>query len=191
MARHVVIFLIVLVFLSPNFEAASAEIRPSLAAFIDGRYADAEDSLKTHLARPGTDRAEIFYLLGRIDTWEGDIDAAFEWFEKAVEADPEMADYQYWLGMMYGARAQRASIFGKPGKARRARKAFEKAVQLDPDHLAARTKLVEYHLFAPGILGGSREKSAETGRGDRVPEPEGRPHGAGDHPRERGSAGQT
>ena len=159
MARHVVIFIIILVFLSPSLEAASTEIRPALAAFIDGRYADAEDSLKTQLARPGTDRAEVFYLQGRINTWEGDIEAAFDWFEKAVEADPETADYQYWLGMMYGARAQRASIFGKPGKARRARKAFEEAVRLDPDHIAARTKLMEYHLFAPGILGGDREKA--------------------------------
>ncbi len=157
MARHVVIFFIVLVCLSPSLEAASPEIRPALAAFIEGRYADAEDSLKTLLAQPGTDRARICYLLGRIDTWEGDIEAAFEWFEKAAKADSETADYQFWLGMAYGARAQRASIFGKPGKARRTRKAFEKAVQLDPDHLAARTKLVEYHLFAPGILGGSRE----------------------------------
>ena len=164
LARQVVIFIIVLVFLSPSLEATSTGIRPALAAFIDGRYADAEDSLKTHLARPGTGRAEIFYLLGRINTWEGDIEAAFDWFEKAVKADPETADYQYWLGMMYGARAQRASIFGKPGKARRARKAFEEAVRLDPDHLDARTKLLEYHLFAPGILGGKKERALEQAR---------------------------
>ncbi len=159
MARHVVIFFIFLVFLSPSLEAAPPEIRPALAAFIDGRYADAEDSLKNLLKQPGTDRARICYLLGRINTWEGDVEAGFDWFKKAVESNPESADYQYWLGMVYGARAQRAGIFGKPGKARRARKAFEKAVRLDPDHFAARTKLVEYHLFAPGILGGSKDKA--------------------------------
>lgn len=159
MAKHVLIFSIILVCLSPNLEAASMEIRPALAAFIDGRYADAEDSLKAQLARQGTDRAEIFYLLGRINTWEGDIEAAFDGFEKAVKADPETADYQYWLGMMYGARAQRASVFGKPGKARRTRKAFEKAVLLDPDHVVARSKLMEYYLKAPGILGGDIEKA--------------------------------
>ena len=159
MARHVVIFFIVLVYLSPSLQAASPEIRPALAAFIDGRYADAEDSLKTVLAHRDTDRAQIWYLLGRINTWEGDIEAAFDWFEKAVEANRDTADYQYWLGMLYGARAQRASIFGKPGKARRARKAFEKAVRLDPDHVPARIKLLEYHLHAPGIMGGSKEKA--------------------------------
>ena len=159
LARYVLIFFIILVFLSPTLEAASTEIRPALAAFIEGRYADAEDSLKTRLAHRGTNRARTCYLLGRINTWKGDLEAAFDWFEKAVDADPNTADYQYWLGMMYGARAQRAGIFGKPGKARRARKAFEKAVRLDPDHIAARTKLVEYHLYAPGILGGSKEKA--------------------------------
>ena len=62
---------------------------------------------------------------------------------------------------MYGAKAQEANIFRKPGHARRARMAFEKAVRLDPDHLAARTALVEYHLRAPGIVGGNREKALE------------------------------
>ena len=71
LARHVVIFFIFLVFLSPSLEAAPPEIRPALAAFIDGRYADAEDSLKNLLKQPGTDRARICYLLGRINTWEG------------------------------------------------------------------------------------------------------------------------
>ena len=159
MARHVVIFSIVLVCLSSTREAASTEIRPALAAFIEGRYADAEDSLKTLFAKSRNDRARICYLLGRINTWEGDIEAAFDWFEKAVKAESETADYQYWLGMLYGARAQRASIFGKPGKARRARKAFEMAVRLDPNHIAARIKLLEYHLHAPGIVGGSKEKA--------------------------------
>ena len=164
MARHVVIFFIVLVNLSPSLEAASPVIRPALGAFIEGRYADAEDSLKNLLKRPGTDRAGICYLLGRIDTWEGDVEAAFDWFEKAVKADSETADYQFWLGMLYGSRAQRGSIFGKPGKARRARKAFEKAVRLDPDHFPARIKLLEYHLHAPGILGGSKEKALKQAR---------------------------
>ncbi len=65
-----------------------------------------------------------------------------------------------WV-MMYGAKAQGAIIFRKPGYARRTRKAFENAVRLDPDHLAARTKLVEYHLYAPGILGGNTDKARE------------------------------
>ncbi len=113
------------------------------------------------LRQAGTDRAQIYYLLGRINSWEGDVKAAFDWFETAVEADSANADYRYWLGMMYGAKAQGAIIFRKPGYARRTRKAFENAVRLDPDHLAARTKLVEYHLYAPGILGGNTDKARE------------------------------
>ena len=33
------------------------------------------------------------------------------------------------------------------------------AVRLDPNHIAARIKLLEYHLHAPGIVGGSKEKA--------------------------------
>ena len=152
---------IVVLFTAPTVAATPPGIRPALAAFIDGRYGAAEDSLRKLLRQPGTDRAQICYLLGRINAWEGDVKAAFDWFEKAVEADSASADFQYRLGQMYGAKAQEANIFRKPGHARRARMAFEKAVRLDPDHLAARTALVEYHLRAPGIVGGSREKALE------------------------------
>ena len=153
--------MIVLIAAGTTLEASAPGIRPALAAFVDGRYAAAEDSLRKLLRQPGTDRAQICYLLGRVNAWEGDVKAAFDWFEKAVEADSASADYQYRLGQMYGAKAQEANIFRKPGHARRARMAFEKAVRLDPDHLAARTALVEYHLRAPGIVGGSREKALE------------------------------
>ena len=161
MARFAAVAGIILLFATTTVAATPPRIRPALAAFIAGRYADVEDSLRTRLGQPGADRGQICYLLGRINAWEGDAGAAFDWFEKAVEADSASADYQYWLGQMYGAKAQEANIFRKPGHARGALKAFEKAVRLDPDHLAARTALVEYHLRAPGIVGGSREKALE------------------------------
>ena len=161
MARDVLIVGIVLLFGLPAGAVSKPGIHPALAAFIAGQYAEAESNLQKMLRQAGTDRAQIYYLLGRINSWEGDVKAAFDWFETAVEADSVNADYRYWLGMMYGAKAQGAVIFRKPGYARRTRKAFENAVRLDPDHLAARTKLVEYHLYAPGILGGNTDKARE------------------------------
>ncbi len=152
---------IIMLFATTTAAAATPGINQALAAFIDGRYDDADDGLRTRLGQPGADRGQICYLLGRVNAWEGDAGAAFDWLEKAVEADSASADYQYRLGQMYGAKAQEANIFRKPGHARGALKAFEKAVRLDPDHLAARTALVEYHLRAPGIVGGSREKALE------------------------------
>lgn len=161
MARNVLLVGIVLLFGLPTGAVSKPGIHPALAAFIAGRYAEAESNLRKMLRQAGTDRAQIYYLLGRINAWELDIKAAFDWFEKAVEADSANADYRYWLGMMYGDKAQSAIIFRQPGYARRARKAFENAVRLDPEHLAARTKLVEYHLYAPGILGGNNKKARE------------------------------
>ena len=161
MARFAAVAGIILLFATTTVAATPPRIRPALAAFIDGRYTASDDSLRTLLGQPGADRGQICYLLGRINAWEGDAGAAFDWFEKAVEADSASADYQYWLGQMYGVKAQEANIFRKPGHARGALKAFEKAVRLDPDHLAARTALVEYHLRAPGIVGGSTEKALE------------------------------
>ena len=161
MARDVLIVGIVLLFGLPAGAVSKPGIHPALAAFIAGQYAEAESNLQKMLRQAETDRAQIYYLLGRINAWEGDVKAAFDWFETAVEADPANADYRYRLGMMYGAKAQGAIIFRKPGYARRARKAFENAVRLNPGHLAARTKLVEYHLYAPGILSGNTDKARE------------------------------
>jgi tetratricopeptide (TPR) repeat protein len=53
----------------------------------------------------------------------------------------------------------KAGIFRQPGLAGKTRTAFEKAVELDPNNLEARSALVEYYLRAPGFLGGGEEKA--------------------------------
>ncbi|HQR67055.1 MAG TPA: hypothetical protein PLB02_06650, partial [Thermoanaerobaculia bacterium] len=59
----------------------------------------------------------------------------------------------------YGEKARRASVLSAYGPARKARTAWEKAVALDPDNVAARSDLVEYHVRAPGIVGGDRAEA--------------------------------
>jgi hypothetical protein len=55
--------------------------------------------------------------------------------------------------------AQEASFLIKPGLASSARQAWEKAVVLDPANLDARADLVQFHLFAPGFMGGSADEA--------------------------------
>ena len=91
----------------------------------------------------------------------GDDAKAAELFEKAIAADSKNAEYHFLLGATYGDMAQRASILKQAGLAKKTRAAFEKAVQLDPNHTDSRFALISYYLIAPGFMGGSEAKAAE------------------------------
>ncbi len=80
--------------------------------------------------------------------------------ERAVAAHPKDADAWYYAGQSYGKMAIQASMLSKPGWAGKTRDAFQKAAQLDPDHLGAREGLVQFYTVAPGFLGGGKDKAA-------------------------------
>jgi tetratricopeptide (TPR) repeat protein len=82
-------------------------------------------------------------------------------FEKAVAANPNNAEYHYYLGAAYGQWAQQASMLKKPGLAKKVKASFERAVQLDPRLHEARFGLIQFYLVAPGIMGGSEAKALE------------------------------
>ena len=105
--------------------------------------------------------AEAHYRLGRIFLTRSfrDEDGAVDQMEQAVEIDQSNADYEYGLGQAYGMKAQNAGVFKQVFLAPKVRKAFEKAVTLDPRHFEARAGLAQYYFQAPGIMGGDREKA--------------------------------
>jgi tetratricopeptide (TPR) repeat protein len=90
---------------------------------------------------------------------EGRSDRADDWLERATEIDATNAEYWLWLGRSYGDQTRRASIFRKRGLALKTKGAFERAVALDGGNLDARSHLVDYHLEAPGIVGGDRDEA--------------------------------
>jgi tetratricopeptide (TPR) repeat protein len=90
-----------------------------------------------------------------------DYEHAAEVLEKAVAATPKSAEAHYLLGGAYGSLAQKASIFSQASLASKTKEQFEEAVRLDPNHLDARTSLIEYYTIAPGFMGGSESKAIE------------------------------
>jgi tetratricopeptide (TPR) repeat protein len=80
--------------------------------------------------------------------------------ERAVAARPHDAEAWYYAGQAFGKMAMQAPMLRKPGWASRSREAFETAVRLDPDHLAARGGLVMFYNMAPGFMGGGQDKAA-------------------------------
>jgi tetratricopeptide (TPR) repeat protein len=87
--------------------------------------------------------------------------AAAALFTKAVEQNPKSADAHYWLANAYGSQAQKAGLFGAASLASKTHAEFEKAVELDPNHVQARFGLVEFFAMAPGFMGGSFDKAFE------------------------------
>lgn len=102
----------------------------------------------------------VWHLAGRAHYQLREYKQAQEFFEKAAEAEPAKSEHVHWLGKTLGRRAETSSFITAPKYAVDCRKAFEKAVELDPKNVEAWSDLLEYYLSAPGFLGGGTEKAA-------------------------------
>jgi tetratricopeptide (TPR) repeat protein len=102
--------------------------------------------------------AQALYLLSKVREAYEQWDAARDLAEKAAALEPTRADYRLQVGSIYGQTAERASVFKQFGLARRFKSDAEAAATLDPKNTDARWQLIEFHLRAPGIVGGDKKK---------------------------------
>ncbi|HVH60560.1 MAG TPA: tetratricopeptide repeat protein [Candidatus Sulfotelmatobacter sp.] len=86
-------------------------------------------------------------------------DAAIRSAEKAVALDPRNSVFHEWLGRAYGDKADRAGWFSAISLAKKTRKEFQMAVELDDRNFSARQALIEFDCSAPGLVGGGEEKA--------------------------------
>jgi tetratricopeptide (TPR) repeat protein len=86
-------------------------------------------------------------------------DPAIKSAERAVAIDPQNSLYHEWLGRAYGEKADHAGWFSAISFAKKTRKEFETAVQLDAKNFSARQVLIEFDCSAPGMVGGGEEKA--------------------------------
>jgi len=139
--------------------SASAQNGDSgVASFDAHRYADARRELEIALRTHPND-ARAHHYLGRIAMNETRFGDAITHLQKAAELEPSVAEHQILLGRAYGQMAVRSGLTRKFGLAKRARVALERAVELDPASIEARSGLIQFHLLAPGLVGGSSSKA--------------------------------
>ena len=119
-------------------------------------YREALRLLETNPQQTGP----TYVLTGKCYYMLEDYKKATEALEKAVAVEPDNSSYFNWFGKAYGRRAETSSFLTAPSYASRARKQFERAVELDPNNLEAVGDLFEYYLEAPGFLGGGLENAA-------------------------------
>ena len=148
--------LVILIVLGLFLPVGRAAASPSemLAA---GRVDDVIASLHAQLEKTPSDAASHNYLC-RAYLSLRDWDQAISACERAAFLEPRNSDYHLWLARAYGEKADRSSVFAAMSLARKVRKQFEIAVELNPRNVDARVDLAEFYTNAPGILGGGDDK---------------------------------
>jgi cytochrome c-type biogenesis protein CcmH/NrfG len=123
--------------------------------FNAGNYSSAITTLQSAVTQ-NPDNAEIFYWLGRNYYELHDFDNAIAQAEKSVQLDGKNSLYHMWLGRAYGEKADREHSFSI---AKKVKKEFAEAVQLNPSNIQARRDLEEYDIDAPWIVGGNKDEA--------------------------------
>ncbi len=130
-----------------------AQLRSAMESFDAGDYTTAKKMLQVVLEK-NADAAEIHFWLGRCSYELLDFNAASAAFERAIQLKPKTSLYHLWLGRADSERADREHSLSL---ARKVKKEFQAAVQLDPTNIAARRDLAEYEVDAPWIAGGDKD----------------------------------
>ena len=73
--------------------------------------------------------------------------------------NPKEANYYYKFGGSLGMKAKDSNKFKALGMIGEIKASFEKAIELNPNHIEARWALIELYLQLPGIVGGSERKA--------------------------------
>jgi tetratricopeptide (TPR) repeat protein len=145
--------------------ALHAQSTPSLAHAkqqFDARNYDVAKQEYTAIARAAPNDVTPALYLGKIAMAQNDGDESIKQFEQCVRIDENNSECHAWLGNALGNAAMRASKFKLPFIAKRTKKEFDRAVELDPANIDGRWGQLQYYMQAPGFLGGSMDKARET-----------------------------
>jgi len=138
----------------------AALVAQAKAAFNQGDLASAE-ALLAPLVTGDTPDAAACHQLALVRQRQKQAAAAVALLEKATTLDPTKPDYFSALGMALSQRMDEASFMQIPFLATKMRKAFERSIALDPNHLPGLIGLARFYSNAPEIAGGSPEKAGE------------------------------
>ncbi len=162
--------ILVYIFISAGVLAGALVLFTGAAAGVDlsegsslleaGKFAEAQAYFQGLLKEHST-YDSLHYYLGMVFFAQADYKKAVKSLERALKLNDESSEYNYWLGNAAVQRTMEVGILKKMGYAKKARKSWERAVELDPDNLDARMCLVQFYGGAPGIIGGGDDKAME------------------------------
>lgn len=139
---------------------AQTALETAAAALKSGDLPAADAALAPLAAGEKPDPAAL-HLLSQVRLAQKNTKAAVALAEQAVQLAPDKSDYHAQLGIALSARMPELGFMQQAMVAGKMKKAFEKAVELDPQNLNALVGLSRYYANAPEIAGGSPVKAAE------------------------------
>ncbi|HEY4354950.1 MAG TPA: tetratricopeptide repeat protein [Acidobacteriaceae bacterium] len=139
-------------------QASAADLGASQRALLQGRAAEAINSLRGILAANPAD-GPAHLLLCRAFYAEELPDQSVSECEAALRTLGGNSEAQHWAGKAYGLKADRSGPLTGYSMAKKVKASFEAAVNLDPMNGDAVDDLGEYYVAAPSIVGGGLDKA--------------------------------
>lgn len=155
-----IVFVVALLLTTPviftpvSVVAEAPETRTPQWLFEHGHFGEARETAAARVARNARD-AEALAWLARTYTSAGDLRTAVSFSERAIAANARYPGGHMALAEALAAEAGQAGLLRQLPLARRIRKALETAVDLAPRDPDALNALLQFHLLAPAIAGGS------------------------------------
>lgn len=150
------IILFILLFVSSMLFAGDIEDIQNLIE--EGWWDDAQAVLDKQISQ-SPENPQLNFLIGKIHFLNQDYDNAEDFLETAIELNDTVSEYHLWLGYTKGLKAQNGSIFKAPGRAKACKREYARAVELDPTSIEARHADLQFHMQAPGFVGGDKKIS--------------------------------
>ena len=155
-------FLFVIFLVLPNLFAQS-KLEKAIKLFEDKNYTQANDVLEEILDEDENNAKANFYM-GRTYFGLKDYSEASDYIEEAIEIEEHNAEYHFWLAQAYAADAQTSSFISAAFIAPKIKDEFARTIEIDPNHLGGHIGLANFHLNAPGIVGGDIDKVLNVGK---------------------------
>jgi len=146
------------VFLVPAMIFSQTNFEKAEKLFSQEKYAQAKPIFENILSENPNHLKTLEYL-GDIEGVNKSWDKAMSYYGKLKTLNPSNANYYYKYGGCLGMKANECNKFKALGMIGDIKASFEKAIQLNPNHIEARWALIELYLQLPGIVGGSERKA--------------------------------
>jgi tetratricopeptide (TPR) repeat protein len=149
-----------LLVLAPALSAADANLEALQKA---GRWKALRNQVEAGLKANPNEGALLLWR-SRVQEAFQQTEPAYATAKKATELAPQSPDAWAQLSSVSGQMAAKAGLLQKWGFAKECKAAGEKALALDPRNEAALQVMVQFHLQAPGMVGGDKAKAEVLGR---------------------------
>jgi len=147
-----------IIFLFPVLLFSQANFEKGEKLFHQGKYDLAKPIFEEVIKENPTHLNALEYL-GDIEGNNKSWTKAMSYYDKLRKLKPGEANYHYKYGGCLGMKAKESNKFKALGMIDDIKGSFEKAIQLNPNHIDARWALIELYLELPGIVGGSEKKA--------------------------------